>query len=342
MTPLRARQFRGAGEGPHLLVTAGVHGDETTPMAAVRRLIERFDSGEAETALSRGTLTLVPVVNEAAYRAGARCAREDGLDLARVCPGRPRGTVTERAAHHLSAMIREADLFVDLHSGGSHYRIDPLAGYMLVPDEAVLAEQRTLARDFGLPLIWGTSAALEGRSLSVARDAKVPAIYVEYLGTTALCDAGIEACVRGVLRILAAREMLVDGAPWRAALDSALVVEDPRPQSGHLQVCHPAPCDGFFEARVELGEPVEAGARLGEVMDLCGAGRCEIQAEISGRVIMLRSTPQVRAGESLGVVMEDPSRETSAASAASAAPAIPPARPAGARGANRETRGKGP
>ena len=39
-----------------------------------------------------------------------------------------------------------------------------------------------MARAFNLPLIWGTDASLEGRSLSVARDAAVPAIYAEYLG----------------------------------------------------------------------------------------------------------------------------------------------------------------
>ena len=34
----------------------------------------------------RGRLTLIPLVNEAAYQLGRRTA-EDGLDLARTCPG---------------------------------------------------------------------------------------------------------------------------------------------------------------------------------------------------------------------------------------------------------------
>jgi len=315
--PLRGRLFRGGEEGPRLLVTAGVHGDEYTPMAAVRRLIARFDAGEGGAVLRRGTLILVPVVNETAFCNGARCAREDGLDLARVCPGRARGTVTERTACALARMIREADLYIDLHSGGAHYRIEPLAGYMLVADKAVLETQRAMARDFGLPLVWGTDASLPGRSLSTARDSGVPAIYVEYLGGPGLSEAGVEACATGVLRVLAAQGMLVgDGGFGKP--EAPRVVEDPRPSSGHLQVRHASPCDGFFEARVALGDEVEVGDLLGEVVDFLGTDRRPVVAEHAGRVLMLRTTPWVREGESLGVVLEEPPTPSSASSAKSA------------------------
>lgn len=49
-----------------------------------------------------------------------------------------------------------------------------------------------MARAFGLPLIWGTDPTLPGRSLSVARDANVPAIYAEYLGGGRL-NSGVDA-----------------------------------------------------------------------------------------------------------------------------------------------------
>ena len=53
--------------------------------------------------MSKGLLTLVPIVNEAAYLRGSRTA-EDELDLARVCPGDPNGSITERTAHALSEL----------------------------------------------------------------------------------------------------------------------------------------------------------------------------------------------------------------------------------------------
>ena len=173
---LQKRVIEGRLPGPSLLITGGVHGDEFEPMIAVRRLMAR-----PEWSQLRGRLTLAPVVNEAALARGSRVA-EDGLDLARTCPGRANGSITEQAAHALSAMIREADYYIDLHTGGTALSVWPLAGYMLHANAEVLEKQRLMARAFNLPLIWGTDANLEGRSLSVARDANVPAIYAEYEG----------------------------------------------------------------------------------------------------------------------------------------------------------------
>ena len=170
------KRIEGGAPGPRLLISAGVHGDEFEPMAAVRGLMQSV-RGEG----LRGRLTLVPVVNAAAYRRGERTA-EDGLDLARVCPGRADGSVTQREAFALSELIRDADYYIDLHTGGKAFTLSPLAGYMLHQDTQILEQHRRMARAFNLPLIWGTNPNLDGRSLSVARDARVPAIYVEHGG----------------------------------------------------------------------------------------------------------------------------------------------------------------
>src|SRR5947207_2627633 len=113
----------GRRPGPHLLITAGVHGDEWEPMVAARELARQIQPD----ALA-GRLTIIPIVNEPAYRCGERVG-EDGMDLARVCPGRPDGGMTERIAHEFSELIRSADYYIDLHTGGLRLRIWPLAGY---------------------------------------------------------------------------------------------------------------------------------------------------------------------------------------------------------------------
>src|SRR5215210_4007781 len=89
-----------AGDGPHLLITGGVHGDEYEPIVTLRRLIKTLEPKQI-----RGRVTLVPIVNEPAFRRVARTA-EDGLDLARACSGRPEGSITERLAYALSQLIR--------------------------------------------------------------------------------------------------------------------------------------------------------------------------------------------------------------------------------------------
>ena len=283
------------GAGPHLLITAGVHGDEYEPMAAVRELLQRLDPSAL-----RGKVTLVPVVNEAAFALAARCA-EDGLDLARTCPGGPHGSVTQRAAAALSELIRTADAYIDLHTGGTIYDILPLCGYGLATASAnVLENQRLMARAFNLPIVWGTDGRADGRSLSVARDAGVPAVYTEYGGGVDFNAAIVEAYVEGCLNVAAALGIL-DREP--SAPRVKYVVEDDRDDSGFLQIKHPAPIDGFFEAAAEIGDVVSPGRPLGHIVDPLGERRAAVPADGEGVVLFLKRVVSVRKGEGVGGVL---------------------------------------
>lgn len=281
--------------GPHLLITGGVHGDEFEGPLAIGHLIRR----EALATL-RGRLTLTPVVNEAAFARGQRVA-EDGLDLARTCPGRPDGSTTERAAHALSELIRAADYYIDLHTGGTAFSVWPLTGYVLHPQSHVLEQQRGMARAFNLPVVWGTDPNLDGRSLSVARDANVPAIYAEYEGGSRCSSQGIEAYVVGCLNVMSHLGMIEhQPSPQRVEL----VIEDPRPSSGHMQRCYPSPAAGCFLPAVELGQSIAIGELLGRVIDPLTGQAHHVPATQTGRVLVLRTFPLVNVGDSLGVILE--------------------------------------
>ena len=284
-----------AGDGPRLLITAGVHGDEYEGMEAIRKLVVFIDHSQL-----RGQLTLVPVVNESAFARKSRVG-EDSLDLARRCPGKEDGSLTEQIAHQLSLLIRQSDYYIDLHSGGNVMQVDPLVGYQLVSDPSVLDSQRSMAKAFGLPIVWGASAELEGRTLTVARDAKVPAIYAEYLGGGGCSAKGVQAYFEGCLNVMAEVGML-DPRPAPPAPEA--VTEDPRPNSGHMQICHPSPADGYFEPVVGLGQSVEPGQILGTIVETLGRSSIAVYADKSGRVIVLRKCPAVKAGDSLAVILE--------------------------------------
>jgi predicted deacylase len=307
---LQSHVIDGPQPGPHLLITGGVHGDEWEPMVAIRRLMRLPELAEI-----CGKLTLVPVVNEAAFARGNRVA-EDGLDLARTCPGKPDGSITERTAHALSQLIRTADYYIDLHTGGTALTVFPLAGYMLHPRADVLAKQRLMGRAFGLPIVWGTDWRLEGRSLSVARDANVPAIYCEYLGGGGCSPAGVEAYVAGclnVMKVVGTLRVPSIGTDSPFSNDGTrsvpTTIEDSRPNSGHMQRCYPSPMAGCFETAVELGQAVEVGQPLGWVVNPLGRERREVLSTQAGLVIVLRTFPSVKAGDSLAVILEQPPTE---------------------------------
>ena len=180
--------------------------------------------------------------------------------------------------------------------------VHPLAGYMLHRDPCVLDRQRRMARLFGLPIVWGTDPDLDGRSLSVARDAGVPAIYAEFLGGGRCDPDGVAAYLRGCRNVLV-DEGMIDGD---VVLEGGepIVVEDRRPGAGVLQIRHPSPIDGVFEPAVAPGQAVRVGEPLGLVADPIGGAVATVTAANGGLVLALRSLARVTAGEGLAVVLE--------------------------------------
>ena len=286
--------------GPCLLITGGVHGDEFEPIAAVRRLISILENNTSIDIDLWGRVQLVPVVNEPAFLRGHRVATEDELDLARTCPGKPAGSITERAAHAVSELINDADFYIDLHTGGTELSVFPLTGYQLVDDPNILETQRKMAHAFNLPFVWGTHPKCDGRTLSVARDAGVPAIYAEYLGSATMSEDGVEAYLDGCLNVMGLLGMIERDEPESRV---RWVVENDRPDSGNMQICNPSPITGFFEPAVQLGDIVDQGQRLGTVYDQFGGGDFKhVYAAESGIVLVLRTFPRVRKGETIGVI----------------------------------------
>ena len=200
-------------------------------------------------------------------------------------------------------MIRQANFYIDLHTGGTELSVYPLAGYVMHANPATLDVQRRMAKAFNLPLIWGTAANLEGRSLSVARDANVPAIYCEYLGSATCDPSGVEAYVSGCLNVMCELGMLERP---KVASQIKQIVENPEPDQGHMQICNPSPVTGYFEPGVRIGDILSVGSPIGTVYPLDGSSPSVIHATEAGQLIVLRTFPRVKKGESVGVIMELP------------------------------------
>ena len=288
-----SRVIKSAKEGPQGLIIAGVHGDEYEPVLAVLELMNLL-----EGKLASGSVTLVPITNRNAYFSAARIG-EDKLDLARTCPGNANGSITEQVAAEISEMIKKADFFIDMHTGGDLFDISPLSGYMLHPNSKVLETQRAMAEAFNLPIVWGTSPELEGRTLSVARDANIPAIYTEN-GGGAFRAEGVDELVEGCENVLQLFGMLPQQKKERKAM---VKIEDDQPGSGHLQVMHPAPEEGIFLPSVDLGDLVTKGDKLGCLLRENGEKGAEIPAQQSGMVFLKRAVPMAKAGEALAGIL---------------------------------------
>lgn len=278
--------------GAHVLIVAGIHGDEFEPMLAALNLINRLPGK-----LIRGKVTILAVANPPAYHIGKRCGI-DQLDLARTLPGRASGTPTEVIANEINKIILQADFMIDLHTGGALFDIMPLSGYMLHPNKKVLATQRQMAQAFNLPLIWGTDAAIQGRTLSVARDHDIPAMYVECGGGSKIMKKTVGLYEEGCMRVLNMLGLLNNNYKKEDTVQTRL--EDHRPGKGHLQSKLPAPIAGIFVPEMSLGKQVKQGSILGRIIDPLLNTNTTVCTEEEGMLFMLRISGHVNEGDSLG------------------------------------------
>ena len=279
--------------GPRLVITAGVHGDEFESIECVHQLLDWVPAN-----LRSGTVVLVPVINEDAFLLGQRTGG-DGLDLARTCPGNPEGSLTQRVAYELTELICSADYYIDLHTGGTRSAVYPLAGYPLNPNEEALAGSRAMAQAFNLPFVWGTDWRLKGRSMSIACENNIPAIYTEYLGAAQCSPDGVTAYVDGCRNVMGMLGMIEHQQPESRI---EFTIEDAAEGSGHMQICNPAPLDGILSPCFQLGDHVTTGDVLGRVRSMDGSEIAEIISLQTGRIIVMQTFPMVREGDATFVI----------------------------------------
>jgi predicted deacylase len=95
---------------------------------------------------------------------------------------------------------------------------------------------------------------------------------------------------------------MLERKPPRCRLEHQ--IEDSTPGSGHMQVCHPSPATGLFEPHVRLGDHVQRDQTIGIIREPNPTIEHVVTADRSGIVIVLRTFPRVREGESVGVVVD--------------------------------------
>ncbi len=269
--------------GLRVAVFGGTHGDETEGILAAGRL------AGAELGLRRGVVEIVPIVHEAAYFADRRTSPLDGCDLARSFPGDPKGTPTQLLAHLLhTQVLAHADLLIDLHTAGQALDIPFIAGY--IDDGRDKRRLAVLAAEaFGADFIWRHPERPPGRTIS-GMDA---AVYTEYPAPGPTDLGCVDAYFNGVLRVLAALDMIAPAMAPATGKRSIKVVSGGNVDSD-LQAVGKA---GLFIPVVKYGERVAAGQLLGQVVDSRGAVVEDIRSQFDGWVIVLKRRPHVQPGD---------------------------------------------
>lgn len=101
-------------DGPTVLFSAGIHGDEINGVEIVRQIIiQKINKPKT------GTIICIPIINMFGFVNKSRDF-PDGRDLNRVFPGSKNGSLASRFAYHiLTEIMPIVDYCVDFHAGGA-------------------------------------------------------------------------------------------------------------------------------------------------------------------------------------------------------------------------------
>ncbi|WP_198368456.1 succinylglutamate desuccinylase/aspartoacylase family protein [Roseomonas rosulenta] len=241
------------GEGPTALFTSGNHGDEYEGQVALTNLVKWLTPD-----MIRGRVIMLPMANYPAALAGRRVSPIDDLNMNRIFPGDPDGTVTRQIAHYIdSELIPLADLVIDLHSGGSSLNYIPTALAKQSADPVLYQKQLAALRAFGAPYTYiqgGAQGQGGDQTLGSGADRRGRiSLGTELGGAGAVNASGLAIAERGL------RNLLVH----LGILGAEHFVEPPVP-TRFLDVRGPemyvyAPDNGVFEPLVELGDMVTPG-----------------------------------------------------------------------------------
>lgn len=280
----------GEKDGPAVLMTAGVHGFEFSPILAADRLAREVLPSELA-----GTLIIVRVTHVPAFEERVPYVNPfDRKNLNRSFPGSAEGTQTERIAHLLSSVIiPAADFVFDVHGGDGAEWLEAFVGVYGGPLASKYETALGAAQAMGFPTIVRYSMNTQeqvdrGRSLNRQAVAQgLPTVLVEIGENGSRNKEDVELIVSGIKNALAFMEML----PHQLS-DS----QEPRYLDGTQSV--PVNNSGLWSPTRHSG-PVTKDEILGEIRSYTGEVVEIVKAPVSGYAIYGLAGPPVRKGDSV-------------------------------------------
>lgn len=274
---LPVKVINGRSAGPHVWLSAAIHGDELNGIQIIRRVIKELDARRL-----RGAVIAVPIVNPLGFIAQSRYL-PDRRDLNRSFPGSARGSTASRLAHlFMEQVVDHCSVGIDLHTATNH-RINHPQVRADLDDPETLA----LVREFGAP--FSIHARLRDGSLRQAASEREKTVLLYEAGQAHRFDDGaIETGITGVMRTLRALGMI----------DSRLPRVEPTRLIRRTRWVR-ARRGGIVDIEVALGEHVEAGQPVASIADAFGMRPARVKASETGWVIARSLRPLVNSGDSL-------------------------------------------
>ena len=272
--PIPAAVIRN-GDGPTLLLTGGIHGDEYVGPAALFNLIRAV-----EPARLKGRLIVLPAVNTPAVLASTRCSPADDGNLNRSFIRDPTPGTTAAIARFIEGFVLPmCDAAVDIHSGGiGHIYANVSMVYLGAKssDRASVA----LAVAFGADFLWSDHFAMQNTLNAAARRVDIPMMAVELGGGGGVDPRAVKTALGGLRRVMASLNMYA-AEPDRPA--APITRQIAVPDCGAIL----APREGLFVPSVAAGQQIHAMQDVGTLHSIKEPARPPISVPSQGEGIVV-------------------------------------------------------
>ncbi|MBO4332722.1 MAG: succinylglutamate desuccinylase/aspartoacylase family protein [Paludibacteraceae bacterium] len=274
----------GPKNGLRLCVVTGTHGDELEGQMVcyelTRILTEHTESLE-------GSVEIYPALNPLGIDTIQRGIPNFDLDMNRIFPGDPNGTMAEQTAHAIVEDMKGADMVIDIHSSNLYLRETPQVRINVQDSEWLVPFAERLGMDF----VWVHDAAtvLEATLAHSLNSIGTPCLVVEMGVGQRINHKMCRRLVSGILHLMHTMGM------WHRP--ESLEKSSPLICNGDHVIFLNAETSGVFITEQKCGIQVKKGEVIGQIVDpLRGVVLSTVKTPSDGYLFTIRAYPIVYEG----------------------------------------------
>ena len=266
-------------------IVTGTHGDELEGQMVcylvAKHLNERLD-------LLDGTVEIYPALNPLGIDTIQRGIPNFDLDMNRIFPGNPNGTMAEQAAHLIVEDLKGADLVFDIHSSNLYLRETPQVRINVLNEKELVP----LAQRLNIDFVWVHDAATVLEStLAHSLNSTGTKCLVAELGVGQRINH--KMCNRLTLGIF---NLMKDLGMWKGEIQQSLISNPIVCKGDNVEFLNAA-TSGIFITELKCGVVVAEGEEIGQIVEpMTGTVLSRVISPVEGYMFTIRAYPIVYEG----------------------------------------------
>ena len=266
-------------------IVTGTHGDELEGQMVcylvAKQLNENLD-------LLDGTVEIYPALNPLGIDTIQRGIPNFDLDMNRIFPGNPNGTMAEQTAHLIVEDLKGADLVFDIHSSNLYLRETPQVRINVLNEKELVP----LAQRLNIDFVWVHDAATVLEStLAHSLNSTGTKCLVAELGVGQRINH--KMCNRLTLGIF---NLMKDLGMWKGEIQQSLISNPIVCKGDNVEFLNAA-TSGIFITELKCGVVVAEGEEIGQIVEpMTGTVLSKVISPVEGYMFTIRAYPIVYEG----------------------------------------------